>query len=205
MISTHLSLSRSEVTPRFQHVCFQNVTLHSRHCAEVWNDTTDVDFGRPMNIMFLERLLASEHRVANPEEADYFFIPMVGGAKPMPLDAILSRGLQHWQRPGNRLDGVRYLKNHPVYREYWRRHGGGDHFTIGADDAGARAYWLGHAGQERQDYPDEAMKVIFLSHMVRAVQVETSRRSPQWSRAPHLTQCFDPVNATLDPRGGPSG
>jgi len=35
--------------------------------------------GRPSSITFLERLLSSEHRTADPDEADYFFMPMVGG------------------------------------------------------------------------------------------------------------------------------
>lgn len=120
----------------------------------VWNDTSDVDFGRPTSIMFLERLLASEHRTADPEEADYFFIPMVGG-----VSIETGRG-----RTGNRLHGIRYVKNHPVYRKYWSAKGGADHFAIGADDSGAGRYFMGEAGVDRQNYP-EAMKMIFLSHM----------------------------------------
>ena len=129
----------------------------------IWNDTKDVDYGRPMNIMFLERLLASEHRVADPEEADYFFLPMVGGVRPVRPGAAGAG--RPYGKTGNRLDGLRYVKNHPVYRKYWLRNGGADHLSIGCDDAGARAYWHGEKGDERQDYPDEAMKVIFISHM----------------------------------------
>ena len=58
------------------------IFIYSLPGPMVWNDTTDVDFGRTSNIMFLERLLSSEHRVADPEEADYFFIPMIGGNLP---------------------------------------------------------------------------------------------------------------------------
>jgi hypothetical protein len=57
------------------------------------------------------------------------------------------------------------LKKHPVYRKYWHRRGGKDHFAIGCDDSGARAYFQGAEGPERQDHPEEAMKMIFLSHM----------------------------------------
>lgn len=123
------------------------VTCRARYPA-VWNDTMDVDYGRPINIMFLERLLASEYRTANPEEADYFFLPMVGGVKSLPRE--MSK--QPWERMGNRLDGVRYVKRHPVYRKYWHRRGGRDHFAIGCDDAGARAYWHGGAAQTCTGY-----------------------------------------------------
>ena len=59
-------------------------------------------------------LLASEHRTADPEEADYFFMPMVGGAKPISREE-LPDGLMPWARTGNRLDGLRYIKKHPAW------------------------------------------------------------------------------------------
>ena len=36
------------------------------------------DFGRSVGYMLYDRLLSSRHRVSDPEQADYFFVPALG-------------------------------------------------------------------------------------------------------------------------------
>ena len=127
--------------------------------------------GRSSSITFLERLLSSEHRTADPEEADYFFMPMVGGYMPV---RRIRFGRRENHSLGNRLAAIDFVKAHPRYRRYWARKGGADHIAIGVDDSGARAYFHGAGGEERQDHPD-AMKIIFLSHMVRPDRYDSPR------------------------------
>ncbi|KAK3248619.1 hypothetical protein CYMTET_41919, partial [Cymbomonas tetramitiformis] len=46
------------------------------------------DFSRPIGYAFMERMLSSRHRTADPLDADYFFVPVVG-AKPIRRAAAL--------------------------------------------------------------------------------------------------------------------
>lgn len=40
---------------------------------------TDQDFGREEGLIWLERFLMTQHRVADPNRADYFVVPIAGG------------------------------------------------------------------------------------------------------------------------------
>lgn len=75
----------------------------------------------PEQFYFLERILASGHRTANPEEADFFFIPLVhrnrGGMK-FPLIVA----------------AVEYVQK--TYPTFWKKYKGRNHFILENDDWG---------------------------------------------------------------------
>ncbi|KAK3252456.1 hypothetical protein CYMTET_38245 [Cymbomonas tetramitiformis] len=107
----------------------------------------DKDFGRLSSIMFLDRLLSSKFRTADPSQADYFFVPQVGF--------------------GNRMKSLEYVQT--AFETHWNRKQGKDHIMIGTHDAGAHAYFQHQAGRgsmlQGREGNRAAENVIFLSPM----------------------------------------
>eukprot|EP00854_Cymbomonas_tetramitiformis_P010728 gene10728-12694_t len=66
---------------------------------------------------FLDRLLSSKFRTADPSQADYFFVPQVGF--------------------GNRMKSLEYVQT--AFETHWNRKQGKDHIMIGTHDAGLQS------------------------------------------------------------------
>eukprot|EP00899_Mesostigma_viride_P002130 jgi/Mesvir1/11918/Mv00256-RA.1 len=151
------------------------------------------DFMRAISPAFLERVLASRHRTADPATADYFFVPVLG-------DVVY----------GRIAEALRWVRdNHP---ETWDRgrgrgegegegegggeegaEGGGaraDHLVLVTHDSGATAYFCEkHMSRYRlfaetvmglpsrslmEEYQELGRRVIFLQHMGITLPMEAS-------------------------------
>eukprot|EP00854_Cymbomonas_tetramitiformis_P001555 gene1555-2187_t len=85
-----------------------------------WSAGENGDFDRPIGHGILERFLNSRHRTSNPEEADYFVVPVVG-----------MRGIR-------RMAVMEYVRSQ---WPFWNRSTTPNHIWVGTDDLGASNYF----------------------------------------------------------------
>ncbi len=106
------------------------------------NETKWENYAFGLELALHEALLASPHRTLNPEDADYFYVPVYGGCyisrftRPTPRHNLALYpgmgstvlGSQHYR------DALHWIRqNH----RYWDRAGGADHLFSFAHDEGA--------------------------------------------------------------------
>ncbi|KAK3241417.1 hypothetical protein CYMTET_48816 [Cymbomonas tetramitiformis] len=87
-----------------------------------WFDMRRLD--RPLELFFVERLLTSHHRTANPEEADLFVIPI----------ATRLTGHIYGNHGEQLIRGVEYVQQH--WPELWARNEARDHVIFFSGDWG---------------------------------------------------------------------
>ncbi|KAL4428361.1 hypothetical protein ABPG75_002450 [Micractinium tetrahymenae] len=92
-----------------------------------------------------EALLQSEHRTLNPEEADYFYIPIYSSCYLYPIHGFNDSPYFHGGRTGIRVHNTinmliemhAWLRSH---HPWWDRNGGRDHIILQTHDEGS--CWL---------------------------------------------------------------
>ncbi|KAK3243345.1 hypothetical protein CYMTET_46992 [Cymbomonas tetramitiformis] len=115
-----------------------------------WSAGENGDFDRPIGHGILERFLNSRHRTSNPEEADYFVVPVVG-----------MRGIR-------RMAVMEYVRSQ---WPFWNRSTTPNHIWVGTDDLGASNYF--HPSLPPP--PEFSNKSIFLQHL--GLNVGTKREN----------------------------
>ena len=117
---------------------------YRRYIGET-NETKWENYAFGLEMALHEMLLASPHRTWNPEEADFFFVPVYGGCyisrffRPTPLHNIIMYGERTWKAApvrGNEFyrEALTWIRaNHP----YWDRSHGRDHLFAFPHDEGA--------------------------------------------------------------------
>jgi len=63
------------------------------------------DFARPTEVMLRNRLLSSKYRTADPEEADYFYVPLMMGRQTLVTYLYISRRWDFW----NKTNGANHI------------------------------------------------------------------------------------------------
>ena len=174
------------------------------------NNTTDWKqhaFG--MEVALHERLLHSRHRVADPELADYFYVPVWGGcwlsrfSRPTPrhhdLPSMLRRDPELRKPRAARASDV-YRRAYDYIRTaypYWNRSKGADHMWTFPHDEGACLA------------PKELAPSILISHWGRLMHRPNNHTSTStgqgWHVPPHHeamyghVRCFEPGKDLLLP------
>eukprot|EP00850_Spirogloea_muscicola_P019513 SM000192S04908 [mRNA] locus=s192:268840:274943:+ [translate_table: standard] len=129
------------------------------------NETWYINGLYGLEVLVTEGLLASEHRTLNAEEADYFYVPVMGGCAQGRADDSPRFDMQH------RYNNSRPWLAAEIYREayehiqsnysYWNRSQGRDHIWVFSWDEGAcyapQAIWssimLSHWGNTGSAHP----------------------------------------------------
>ena len=164
---------------------------------------------RRVQVALYERLLHSPHRTLDPEQADYFYVPVWGGcwlsrfSRPTPWH----HDLMSMRHEDPEIVIPRSARASNVYRKalahiravypYWNRSGGADHlFTFPHDEGACLA-------------PKELSSAILVSHWGRLVLRPPNHTSTSsghgWHVKPYYEQmygherCFEPHKDVLLP------
>eukprot|EP00271_Cylindrocystis_brebissonii_P008104 TRINITY_DN22132_c0_g1_i1.p1 TRINITY_DN22132_c0_g1~~TRINITY_DN22132_c0_g1_i1.p1 ORF type:complete len:881 (+),score=139.06 TRINITY_DN22132_c0_g1_i1:51-2693(+) len=151
-----------------------------------------------MEFAVYEALLAGPHRTTNPDEADYFYVPVLLGCAIARADDSPRMDMQSEYR-GSRpyfstkfaLEALDFIKQKP----YWERNGGKDHIWMYPWDEGAcfapQAIWssimLSPWGNTMTHHPGSTT----------AYQADNWESIPKEVRGDH--PCFDPVKDIVIP------